>query len=181
MRSSSSFNRTGLSLAEVLLVMALLLVVTGLMAGLVREYSEIMRFAGGKSHSLEVAQSALGRMASEVTEAATLDLPALGVLKLERLNPDPAVRLSRLPDSGAPLGWQPFAPDHLVEVTYRCNVGEILMRSVGDQEVEIADRITGLLFDRPPTGGLDITISTREERTVRTLSTHVFLPASLKP
>ena len=38
-----------LSLAEVLLVMALLLVVTGLMAGLVRHYSEILRFGGGLS------------------------------------------------------------------------------------------------------------------------------------
>ncbi len=174
----------GLSLAEVLLVMALLLVVTALMAGLVRGYSDILRFAGGKSHTLEIAQAALGRIAAEITEAARLDLSTPEVLRLERLDPDPAIRAARLPapgSQGITGAWRPFATDHLITVTYQRSAGDLLIRQAGGQSVEVADNITGLSCSSNGES-VQLVLSTLEGgRTLRALSTHIYLPASLAP
>lgn len=174
----------GLSLVEVLLVMALVLLVTGLMAGLIREYSQILRFAGGKSQTLEIAQTALARMAGEVTEAARLNLTEPERLRIARI--DPARRAHRLPEGGSEAwgeaAWHPFADEHLVHVVYQQGPGEVLQRSVEGVEQQIADNITGLEFSSESDGTVSLSLSTMEGgRVLRVLSTQVFLPASLAP
>lgn len=180
LRSSSSCCR-GLSLAEVLLVMALLLVVTALMAGLVRGYSDVLRFSGGKTHVLEVAQVALSRMASEASAAVALDTSTSGRLQLQRL--DPAVQDSRLPPGGSEQvvgSWQPFDSDHLITVVYRLDGGDRLLRSAGGQDLALADDIAGLAFTQSD-DSLRIVVSTMDGRQLRTLSSFVYLPARLAP
>ena len=178
-RRSSSISSKGLSLAELLLVMALLLVVTGLMAGLVRGYSETLRFAEGKAHTVDVAQEALGRMTAEVSEATWLDDNLTDTLKLKRVNP--AMRATRLPGAGsadAPDPWQPFAEDYLLTVTYECQAEEWLTRTVDSQSLRLADNIAGLSVRRSGNRLVTLSISTREGRQLRSISTCVCLPTN---
>jgi hypothetical protein len=165
----------------VLLVMALLLVVTALMAGLVRGYSDVLRFSGGKTHVLEVAQAALSRMASEASAAAVLDTSTSGRLQIQRL--DPAVQQSRLPPGGseqAAGSWQPFAAAHMVTVVYQHDGDDRLIRTAAGQDLELADDIAGLAFTQSA-DSLLIVVSTMDGRRLRTLSSLVYLPASLAP
>jgi hypothetical protein len=186
---SSNSKRSGLTLAEVLLIMTLILITTGLMAGVVREYSTILRFGAGKTRTLEAVQTGLIRAAGELAQAARVSTPAPTSsapstrLVFDRLSPDPAIRALRLPDPSTtlpPANWDPVAPGNLITVEYELS-SEIWQRTVGSESQDIATGISGFSATNSAGASMLISVSVNEDRQVRTLSTVVYMPARFDP
>ncbi len=177
-RLNSSFNK-GLSLAETMLVMTLVMVLMGLMAGLMKEYSEILRTGRSQTARLELVQNALTRMAGEATEASEVtisDAEPFQTLTLKRLNPDPGHQGQRLPNNGiVETSWKPFRPADMINVSYRRDDSERLWRVSSDESLEVARDVSMLKMEKPDEFTLMLKLSTAQGRAVKTLSTRVYL------
>lgn len=182
-RSVSNCNKTGLSLPELMLIMTLILVITGLMAGVARNYSETLRFGAGKARTLEVAQVALQRVASEAMSAVQFfaPSPAGQVLDFERI--DAAAAITRLPDlsGGVPVSWNPAAAGDRIRVTYRHDISGHLNREVAGETQVIGEGLTGFEASFNSAESLTLILSVQEAKRVRTLSTVVYLPTRFGP
>lgn len=192
MRRSYRFScNSGLSLAEVLLTMSLLLVVMATLAGLAREYSQVLRFTSGKDATLEAALVALTRSADESREALVFSHPAPGnfspdsELAFERERPDQSMGLALPPDVAPVPPWDPADPTRRLSVRYYRSAQNRLVREVDDGTViepqELAEGVTGFQVTRQPDGGLVIAISVQEASRVKSLSTRVSLPLEVTP
>lgn len=111
------------TLYEALLTCLLTLVVLGILAGLLKTYSQAVRSQASKARWLQAAQLALERMRCELREATQVDAPISGQLSF--VKPDPAQpRYSPVPPA-----WNPLASSRQCRVRYYLS-GERLNREV---------------------------------------------------
>lgn len=183
-RLKSSSNR-GLSLAETMLVMTLVMVLMGLMAGLVKEYSEILRTGRSQTARLELLQNVLTRMAGEVNEASQITVSEEGpfqTLKLRRLNPDSIRQAQRLSEARLDdKNWSPFHDTDMISVEYKREDNGRITRTFNNETLEIARDVSALKMEKPDELTLLIKLATAQGRTVKTLSTRVDLFAVRQP
>lgn len=182
-------SNRGLTLAEVLLIMTLILITTGLMAGLVREYSAILRTGRGTTRTLEAAQVGLVRASGELAQAVEVLTPGPSgttpttSLVFERINPNPALLSSRLPDLNTvspPANWNPTAASYRIRVSYQLS-GEEWLRTVTGSNQIIANGLTGFSAANSGEGSVLLSVSIQEARRIRTISTQVFMPTRFAP
>lgn len=168
----------GFSLPETLIAMFLVFLVLSGVAGLVQEYSRVMRHSDGKDRSLNAFQVALDQMRGEVGSAVALLQPSSGSsnqLSFQRL--DPGTSAARLPTpvpSPLPGSWEPRDPADLVQVTYLLAGGNLVRRTATDEIV--AEGVEGLLVTRLANPDrVSLTVTVREERLLRTFSVEALL------
>ena len=129
--SSLIWRRKALTLLESIITFALLLGIMGSVAGIIKEYINVTRFAAQKDLALQSVEVALDRMSREVSQATKVTSPASAVavpdLRFERIDP---ASTTRLPDPPSGLGpWNPAAPADIIRVHYYLLNGN-LMREV---------------------------------------------------
>lgn len=132
--------RRGFTLYEALLTFFLVLVVLGVLAGLLRTYSQAVRNQVGKARIVQAARLGLDRMRNELREAATVNPPVSGELSF--LKPDPA----QLRYHAVPPIWDPHAAARQCRVRYHLTQGRLW------REVRLFD---GTVSDNPLLDGVE--------------------------
>ena len=114
MAAMKNVRRSGFSLPEAMLAMLLVLSILGMVAVLMREYTQVSRYSDAKNQTLDGVQFALAEMSHEVESAVVLIAPSgsvsYDVLDFKRMDPaierywlDPPERGSRRPGRRAGL------------------------------------------------------------------------------
>lgn len=168
-----------------MLVMMLVMILMGLMAGLVKEYSEILRAGRSQTARVELFHNVLTKMAAEVTEAFRVTVSGaepFQTLRLKRLNPDPVQQEKRLSETRLENEhWSPFYDADMIEVQYSLRGDGKIMRTAGNKSFEIARDVSALKMQKPDEFTLLMKLTTIQGHTVKTISTQVYLLAVNKP
>ena len=140
-RQTSSWNRSGFTLLEVLVSLALLGLAIGLLSKLAIEYNRVLSFADNKDRRAVVAQ-ALESMSTAVSESREIVEPALGVRDGDRL-----VLRGVVVDSPSRLqrwSFQPDGPELLLN--YGLEGPNLIRGSNLAEDQVVAGEIAGFLF-----------------------------------
>ncbi len=181
-QQASPFRR-GFSLPETMLAMLLVFTILGMVALLMREYSEVARFVDAKSRTFDGVQFALAEMSHEVASAVRMNAPRQGdpegttsaTLEFRRI--DPAIeRYSLKPDDagdeGEPVIWNFRKDDEMMRVLYQRNLDGTVTRTVtrsGNVSTQkMCDSVTGMMVLKRAQDYLEIQLSFEEEKRVRT-------------
>lgn len=181
-------ERRGFSLPETLLALLLVFGILGMVAVIMREYSQVARFVDAKARTFDGIQFALSEMSHEVSSAVALIAPskAAGVgttsATLEFRRMDPAVDRYWLnpnnfeaeegdPDGGEPAVWDFRNPNEMMRVAYHRELNGELIRTVNRQNgvsrQKMCDSLTGMLITKQAEDYLQIRVSFQEEKRVR--------------
>lgn len=156
-KSKFTFNK-GLTLLEVMITLALLLVVFGVVSELLRNVFRVLQAQSYKNQATQAVQLALNRMCCEVREASAIDSSPGTTLTLEITDPN---YLS----GSAPK--DPYDPQNLFVVTYERNANNVLQRSIvaksGGSTItqDLCDGIVGFqcAFNTTTPSTMNITLS----------------------
>lgn len=172
---------TGLTIAEAMVTLALVVFVLNLTAGLLSSYLNTVEFAGGVDKAMEATQNALNLMRTEAAQAISFSSPAgsgseVGTLRFSKVYSESS---TRLPDPTAPFpsSWEPHDPAWVDTVTYSVANERLLRTSLLESanNVLVADSISDLKVELLPNDNLAIMLSTTQDKIVRTFSTEVFI------
>lgn len=170
--------RKAFSLAETLVTSFLFLMVLGVAALFLRDYSQIMRQDTEQSQRSQ-ALASLEQIASEARQAIAFVTPPLGsgtavpVLEFDRMNPRQPHLPTVLP-SPLPVSWQPHPGTSLVRVRLEVVGGQLQRRTrqlVGGpapQTMALLDPCDGLACRFLTNGNLEVVISLLVDGVVQT-------------
>ncbi|MEW6281691.1 MAG: hypothetical protein AB1758_23990 [Candidatus Eremiobacterota bacterium] len=119
----------GFSLAEALITSFLFLLVLGVAALFMRDYSQVLRLESEQTGRRQ-AQASLERIAADARQAVRFSSPVpaggpAAVLELTRLNPTAPHLPATLPDP-LPASWAPLPAASLMTVRYEVSGGRLL-------------------------------------------------------
>jgi hypothetical protein len=171
----------GLTIAEALVTLGLVVFVFNLTAGLLQSYIRTTKFAGGVDKAMEASQTALNQIRKEVRQAISVVSPsssgaASGVLTFNKVwSESPA----RLPDSSAPfpVTWEPHDPTWVDTVTYDLQEKRLLRTSLKEElnSVVCADLVESFQAQVLANGNISVELAIRQDRITRKFSSQVFL------
>lgn len=185
-----SNNSRGFSLPEALIAMLLVLTILGMVAVMMREYSNVARFADAKDQTLDGVQFALSEMANEVGSAVSLVAPAAAVgstsmhLEFHRMDPsierywlDPEADPEYDPDGNPlPVVWDFRNPAESMRVTYRREPSGDLVRELdrgGTISSQIMARsVSALQLRKLEQDYLELEMSFQEQKRFQTFVAH---------
>ncbi|MEW6278574.1 MAG: hypothetical protein AB1758_08140 [Candidatus Eremiobacterota bacterium] len=185
--SSSSRRRRGTSLAEIILTSALVLLVIGLVATLVREYRRVSTHTRFQDASLRSAM-ALRLVREELKEAVEVLQPPDGsggifsVVEFDRLDPDTTTRVPGAwgpgtglrgapgpwptPTPSPPAVWDPRDPADLIRVRYAVSNRQLLrtVTGPGAQTQLMAENVNGFSAQNQGNDAVRLTLRVQEEQ-----------------
>lgn len=177
-------SRRGISLIELMVSMAVMLVVLGVAAGLMREYSSAVRFSSAKAASL-AAQVALQRMVAETREALVMLAPASSAsgseLRFEKIDPSAGEWIPPVVPDPVPVSWDPQPAGLVMEVRYFVDGRGTLVREVTPpagplQAWDLAPEISGLAVNHATSGLVELELSVQEPGRLRVFAAKVARP-----
>ena len=155
----------GLSLLEVIISTFLVGLVLLVASQLFRGYSTAIRHSQDKDREVEIAQSTIERLCSELSQATTVT-PGLDSVTFQRLSPT-----ATSPTSPLPVGWNPRATARMLNVTYELVDGNL--DRVATSRQTMATGLGG--FSVTTTGpACQVTLSVLEQKIVRVLTGTVY-------
>lgn len=183
-------TRCGLTLIEIVITTALMLLATGLVASLAGDLGQTLRYDAQLDRAQEAAQVGLAQIRSEASEAVDFLTPDRASLTFPQATPDARLEFMRLDPEASrlpanplpgPGSWNPMATAYLMEVHYYL-AGERLMREVsGRPPVLIAEEVTAVSFRFENERLLLTTLTVRRGERMLELSgrTHLMIKADL--
>lgn len=170
----------GLTIAEAVVTLALVVFVFNLTAGLLQSYLRTVKFAGGVDKAMEAAQTALSQVRNEAAQAIAFTSPkpsggSATSLTFDKIWTDSPDRLPS-PTAPFPKTWDPHDPAWVDTVSYTFANEQLLRTSLleGTNSVVTADQVENFQVEFLPNGNLSIQISTRQDKIIRTASSEVF-------
>jgi type II secretory pathway component PulJ len=167
-----------MTIAEAMVTLGLFAFVLNLASGLIRSYTQTIKFAGGVDKSMEATQNALSQIRNEAAKAFSIASPTSGAsatLTFDKVWTDSTTRLPN-PNAAFPANWNPLNPDWVDRVTYTLQRNRLQRTSAREgAAVMVADEIEAFRVQMLPNRNLFIEISTRQDKIVRKFSTETFL------
>ena len=171
----------GLTIAEAVVTLALVVFVFNLTAGLLQSYLRTMNFASGVDKTMEVVQTALNQVRKEVAQGVAFTSPnpsggSTSSLTFSKIWTDSPDRLPG-PDASVPLTWEPHDPTWADTVSYTIANERLLRTSKLENTkfVVTADQVSDFQVEFLANGNLSVKISVRQDKIVRTRSSEIFV------
>jgi hypothetical protein len=171
----------GLSIAEALVTLGLVVFVFSLTAGLLQSYIRTTKFADAVDKAMETNHIALSEIRKEAKQAVSVLSPpssgeSSGVLTFEKVFwADPA----RLPDVSAPfpLSWEPQDLAWVDRLTYERRSSRLLRTSLKEElsSVVCADLVDSFQVRFLTNGNLALELALRHDGISRKFSSQVYL------
>lgn len=173
-------KRSGFTLIEALLTLALTGAVLGMASYLLGNYSNVLRFAATKDASFLALQVSLNRIASEVRGSVRVLTPLPGTtapaseLKFEKINPAFATWLPATVPTTLPTVWDPYPPAQMQTVRIFLSPGQALTRQVGTEQAVLAPGLESFSVRLVTPSSLEIRLDFRESNQTRQYKARVF-------
>ncbi len=171
----------GLSLLETVIVLSIVAVMLGVVAGVSSEYARVVRFSSKRDRTLTGTQAGLERVRGELAGAIAVHLYGTTPtyeLAFTRIDPTLTGRLPATP-SPTPTAWDPRDPAYVQEVWYYVE-REALVRKIYSPDTSVrsetvAEGVAGFSAGWTDTGAVRVSLSFQEEHFVKPMTTRVQL------
>lgn len=173
-------KRSGFTLIEALLTLALTGAVLGMASYLLGNYANVLRFAATKDASFLALQVSLNRIASEVRGSVRVLSPPAGTtasvteLRFEKINPAFATWLPATVPATLPTVWDPYPAAQMQTVRIYLSPGQALTRQIGSEQAVLAPGLESFGARLITPRSLEVQLDFRESNQTRHYKARVF-------